>query len=468
MLENEDGIQRDEAELLQLLSENLREEVFQQINGKFLNDTPSFHGNFSTKFLHSLSTHLVENTFSPEEIIYSPDESDYAIYFVSKGLVGIFYKGFSEALEFHKRGGHFGEVSFFTDFAEPIVAKSVNFSHIISLKRTEFLKLLEKHNLDNEMFHMIKDQVSLSENYRSLSLKCEVCELPDHPVFKCQKIHYRPKIQGIIEKYLREELESNKAYVRGKYRTKNARAVVSEVETKAIEIRKNYPGIVQTISITNDQGSKFTDGHAEVLNPKSIPSLKKLDVETKSGLVQQDLYPHEKASTIKRGSFLEAGGAGGGLIELHLVKNSSQKSTVRKLSSNDNEGSMPEAAYNGKRGSRKKQTVNEYDTYVSRNVPFFNLMGMGVEENNHQFFEFDRVKNFQIYMPHNNASKIIARLGTQPTDKIYNPFQPGGETEYLKLKLGNIFQRNGQTRKSFDLKSIFPQIDLAKRRQSGI
>jgi len=469
MLENEDGIQRDEAELLELLSENLREEVFQQINGKFLNDTPSFHGNFSTRFLHSLSTHLVENTFSPEEIIYSPDESDYAIYFVSKGLVGIFYKGFSEALEFHKRGGHFGEVSFFTDFAEPIIAKSVNFSHIISLKRTEFLKLLEKHDLDNEMFHMIKDQMSLSENYRSLSLKCEVCELPDHPVFKCHKIHYRPKIQGIIEKYLREELELNKAYVRGKYRTKNARIMISEVETKAFEVRKNYPGIVQTISITNEQGSKFNDGHVETLNPKSIPSLKKLDVvEPKSGLVQvsqQDLYPHEKrSSTIKRGSFLEAGG---GMVELHLVRNASQKSSARKLSSNDNESSMPEAAYHGKRGSKKKQTANEHDTYVSRNSPFFNLIGMGIEEN-HQFFEFDRVKNFQIYMPHNNASKIIARLGTQSTDKIYNPFQPGGETEYLKLKLGAIFQRNGLMRKSFELKSIFPKVDIAKRRKSGI
>ena len=465
-LDNEDGIQKDEAELLGLLSENLKEEVFQQINGKFLNETPSFHGSFSTKFLHSLSTHLVENTFSPEEIIYSPDETDFAIYFVSKGFVGIFYKGFSEALEVHKRGEHFGEIPFFTDFPEPIIAKSVNFSHVISLQRTEFVKLLEKHDLDNEMFHMIKDKVNLLENYSSLQLKCQVCELSDHPVYKCHKVHYKPKVQQIVERYLKEELAFCKAYVRTSYRTKNAKQWIRDLESKASDIRRNFPVILQNIAVSNDHSSN----HVEALDPKSIPSLKKLEVETSkySGppsvmpATQQDLHNEKSSIHIKRSSFLEATAN-----EIQLIKNSSLKS-ARKYSNNDYESSIPDGyAPPSKRGSKKRHTFYEYDfdrgAYVQKQNPFRTLA-----EEEQMYFEFDRVKNFQIYMPHNNASKIIARLGVQSTDKIFNPFQAGGETEYLKLKLGAFFQRNGLMRKSFELKSIFPKVDVLKRRKSGI
>jgi len=464
-LDNEDGVQKDEAELLGLLSENLKEEVFQQINGKFLNETPSFHGSFSTKFLHSLSIHLKENTFSPEETIYSPDETDFSIYFVSKGFVGIFYKGFSEALEVHKRGGHFGEISFFTAFAEPIIAKSVNFSHVISLQRTEFVKLLEKHDLDNEMFHMIKDKVNLHENYSSLQLKCQVCELSDHPVYKCHKVHYRPKIQQIVERYLKEEQEFNKAYVRTSYRTKNAKHWIGDLESKASDLGRNYPAILQNIATLNDNTPQ-----GDVLDPKSIPSLKKLEVETSkySGYPsvipasQQDLQNEKSSNNIKRSSFLEANPN-----EIQLIKNSSLKSS-RKYSNNDYESSIPDGyPPPSKRGSKKRHTFYEYDfergAYVQKQGPFRTLA-----EEELIYFEFDRVKNFQIYLPHNNASKIIARLGVQSTDKIFNPFQAGGETEYLKLKLGAFFQRNGLMRKSFELKSIFPKVDVAKRRKSGI
>ena len=65
-----DGYDEEINRILQKLSTNLQSELMTQVKGKILKDNSLFRYRFSSKFLALLSTHLLEKTLSPEEILF--------------------------------------------------------------------------------------------------------------------------------------------------------------------------------------------------------------------------------------------------------------------------------------------------------------------------------------------------------------------------------------------------------------
>ena len=92
VIKNLDYLQRQEKDkpdqalqILELVSQKIKNQVFENFYGKILNKQLLFKLNFSQKFLKNLSQIMNERILSPGEIIYNQGEKDHKIYFVIKG-----------------------------------------------------------------------------------------------------------------------------------------------------------------------------------------------------------------------------------------------------------------------------------------------------------------------------------------------------------------------------------------------
>ena len=75
ILETENDNRIQDENILSILSENLKNEILREINGKVLRENALFHHNFGTKFLAVLYNHLEEITFTPSEVIFDVNQT---------------------------------------------------------------------------------------------------------------------------------------------------------------------------------------------------------------------------------------------------------------------------------------------------------------------------------------------------------------------------------------------------------
>ena len=402
--ENEEGINKEEAEMLQQLSGNLREEIFKQINGKFLNQAKIFSENFSSRLLSALSLILEEKTFYPQEVIFGPNNTDYAVYFVSKGATGLFYEHFDHLIEMHKRGDYFGEVSFFGGHPEPVIARSVNFSHIIYLKRSDFITVSEKYEHDKESFHMIKDKTNLYEDYMPLKTVCQICEQRLHLSYKCPRVHYIPDREAIIRTHILEQQEFNRTFIRRSKREANVWQTLSKLQDSGERICSNYASIISKEGPLSRRYFKFTHSEVSEADMHQVTSL-----------------------SLRRGDLAS--------------KPSLYNMTYQELYSLGEESP-------GKFGERSHRSPK-----IIRNQPR-SFRDLDLEDKE----EFDKAKNYQIYFTHNNLAKLIERTGYG-----LNMRREIGEAEYLKTRLGGFFQKMVLVRKSVDIQGDIWKTEAKQR-----
>ena len=60
----------DDEEFFDLLSQNLKDEIISEVNGKILAESKLFSVNFTAKAASRLATHMKEAFASPEEVIF--------------------------------------------------------------------------------------------------------------------------------------------------------------------------------------------------------------------------------------------------------------------------------------------------------------------------------------------------------------------------------------------------------------
>ena len=70
MIESKSLHRYDEAQFFEMLSQNLREEIIGEVNGKVLMECSIFHTNFSRKAGNYLSHFMKEGLLSPEQMIF--------------------------------------------------------------------------------------------------------------------------------------------------------------------------------------------------------------------------------------------------------------------------------------------------------------------------------------------------------------------------------------------------------------
>ena len=196
----------EEFLIIKKLSSSLKEELLLEANGTPLKNISFFRSNFSENTLRKLAYTMQEIRCNPGEIIFfKGQKTDHDMYFVRKGEIQIFDQHNKNnktcVINLIKKGGVFGEMSFFTEQEREISAKSVNFTSIFVIQLSEFKKILAENFNDYQKYCQIKDKISIMDDYSDLNPVCSFCKMKgSHLSINCQNLHVRFSKQRIFEK----------------------------------------------------------------------------------------------------------------------------------------------------------------------------------------------------------------------------------------------------------------------------
>eukprot|EP00330_Aristerostoma_sp_ATCC50986_P004416 CAMPEP_0114580904 /NCGR_PEP_ID=MMETSP0125-20121206/5074_1 /TAXON_ID=485358 ORGANISM="Aristerostoma sp., Strain ATCC 50986" /NCGR_SAMPLE_ID=MMETSP0125 /ASSEMBLY_ACC=CAM_ASM_000245 /LENGTH=253 /DNA_ID=CAMNT_0001772701 /DNA_START=1443 /DNA_END=2204 /DNA_ORIENTATION=+ len=170
-LDKENTTKAEGNDILDFLSDNLKDEIIKEVNAKILADCYMFSSNFRKRFLYQVSRALSEKSYGPDEMIFRyQDNSDHSIYFITSGRVDIHYERCDVSLQKLARGRTFGGISFFSGKPRTAGAKSLEFTTVFFLKREIFLEKLEEFPIEKETYSMIVDSINLIETYQYLNI----------------------------------------------------------------------------------------------------------------------------------------------------------------------------------------------------------------------------------------------------------------------------------------------------------
>ena len=201
--ENLEGIEQ-QTQIINKLSDSLKEELLLEANGPIIRDIKLFNLNFSEESLRQMIKIMKEMKFTPGDLIFrQEDQDDKSIYIIKKGYVEIFYESSdirSPNIIVKKLGPGeiFGELAFFSNKERATCARSCDFTSIFAINKEDFLAIIEKNKKDLERFCQIRDNINVYEDYDDLYVKCYSCQENSHQVNTCPLLHYTPKKEIIL------------------------------------------------------------------------------------------------------------------------------------------------------------------------------------------------------------------------------------------------------------------------------
>ncbi|EAS05795.2 cation channel family protein (macronuclear) [Tetrahymena thermophila SB210] len=162
---------------------------------------------------------MKEQTYGPDEKIFSQGDLDYKFFFVMSGKVELEVSlngSFSQQriLGQLKKGQQYGIHSLFSSEARKLTAKCLENTSILIIHKEDFIQILKEFRDDYEIYCMIKDKVS--NNYEECDINCSSCQYKDHEITQCQLLQYKPRRELIINKvnYYQEQLYRDSSFVR--------------------------------------------------------------------------------------------------------------------------------------------------------------------------------------------------------------------------------------------------------------
>lgn len=203
-----------ENEILGLLSEPLREEIFVHTRGQTLCVCQIFN-NFQKHFLLQLTKLLEPKTFAPSDIVFEQGEKSTTMYFIQNGLVELYHSETQSIFRELKQGNFFGEISLFTLKPRCCSSRCLEFVETLSLSRENMDGLLERNPDANRICEYIFNQC-LREDLAILGIRCFLCTEIGHVATSCKKfllnyndditmMHWLKSRQGkskVISKYM--------------------------------------------------------------------------------------------------------------------------------------------------------------------------------------------------------------------------------------------------------------------------
>jgi len=139
-----------------------------------------------------------------------------------------------------EKDSFFGELSFFTNQPRENSARTLTFSSIFCLTFENFYEALEKFPSDKEMYHVLKDQVNLLQDYACLSSQCWLCGDSNHIAGHCPKAHLCLDKQEVIKQYLQKGQEFSKNFKRNsrpRYHALTKLTEVKKASSKALSLK---------------------------------------------------------------------------------------------------------------------------------------------------------------------------------------------------------------------------------------
>lgn len=176
----------DEKQILNLLSEPLRDEIYAHIHGVVISNCLIF-SIFEEHFISQLTKTLETVTYAPGDIVIEEGEMSTKMYFIQNGKIDVYHQSTKSTIAELGSKKYFGEIAFFLETPRCASAKCIDFVDLLSLSRLNLNILLEKFP---EAKIAAEDLISkCSENdYTALSVNCYVCQGAGHVAIRCNKI----------------------------------------------------------------------------------------------------------------------------------------------------------------------------------------------------------------------------------------------------------------------------------------
>ncbi|KAL4488797.1 hypothetical protein ABPG72_016450 [Tetrahymena utriculariae] len=195
-----------EQKIIQQLAHNLKEKLNLEANKLILKDNKVFSNKFSERLLKKTLNIVKEYRFTPQQLIIQRNQhDDSAIYFIESGSVEVFIDNDKnhQIIQIQKlsKGQYFGEISFYTGLERSLSVRSIDFATLLKIERDDFLNLLKMFPRDQEMFYLIKDQVSYSHDFGLIGVNCYSCSSPEHLVASCPMVQFIPNKLQCFKKY---------------------------------------------------------------------------------------------------------------------------------------------------------------------------------------------------------------------------------------------------------------------------
>ena len=173
-------------DLLELLSEPLREEIYCHLNGKELFTFPLFT-NFSIIFANKLSKIMHGVVYAPNDDILIENTPAVGLFFIQTGMVEIYDKKSKAKIKSLETGDYFGEVGLFTRNPCCSSVLSRDYTEVIVLFCEDFDKVLEFLPSAKKTFIEIKEK-ALNDDLSILGVKCYLCDTVGHVAKYCNFI----------------------------------------------------------------------------------------------------------------------------------------------------------------------------------------------------------------------------------------------------------------------------------------
>ncbi|KRX10360.1 Cyclic nucleotide-binding protein [Pseudocohnilembus persalinus] len=439
-----------EQQILNDLSDSLKNQLQLQANKIVLQDNPIFKTNFSDKFIQKCVQLIKEQRFQPEQVIDCDEGEEKYIYFIESGQVEFFQtinknqmEKQQQVLRAISRGDYFNHYQFFTGLNQQQKIKSSDFTKVFAIKRTEFLQLLKQFPEDQENFNYIKEQIIYNNEFGRIGGKCESCQRESHDFYNCHLIHFVPNQYKVIKRFniMNSDQKTRMEFLRKKQKSK---------------IWEDYSNIVENGLEYFQQNQSLIEDKSWILSEPSDSQITDIDLEdnlefqSEQSNQQDNLQQEEKLNShrIIEEQVEEEYDFNYDNQSDHEQKNNKQKSMLKNNKSPEN--SSQKSSLNMQRQRNNSITYNnnnfqentKIQDYVDLNK--FNNIDQKQDNDYDNAFENYTSKNFQSTSQNSTVRQKFQKLARA----VIKPKQARNQTKFEQL-YNQIMDKKKNTNRLF-------------------
>jgi len=304
-----------------------------------------------------------------------------------------------------EKDSFFGELSFFTNQPRENSARTLTFCSIFRLTFEKFYEALERFPSDKEMYHVLKDQTNLLQDYACVGTQCWLCGDSHHIAGYCPKAHLCLDKQEVIQQHLEKTQEFYKNFKRNNRPKYHALTKLNETRKASGKIH----------SLRNQMTTSMTEVDSTL----------------------HDLRKSRKQISGPADDYLEGASEDSQNIEGFYPT---------LVHANEEDAGFIRFKREKKFGSNNKEVFNKSYTMKHQGEAAFSPLKVKLHEPKRYKIEevvIDQVKNYEIYFPHNNITKVIEQIEYSRSRKKYfkTKLMTEQDITQFKAKLGKLFDK---------------------------
>jgi potassium voltage-gated channel Eag-related subfamily H protein 1/potassium voltage-gated channel Eag-related subfamily H protein 5 len=247
IFQNQNKSDMAEESIMQMLSLNLKDEIYTSLHGNIINSCMFFKKDktLNKSILSQIHRILKFETFAPKDIVFKQGETSRILYFILSGKVDLFHQNTKYSYITLSSRMSFGEIGFFVGKPRTASARCLSFTEFFSISFEDFSALIA-NTQDADRIEKLKQECE-GDDFSGLFIECYMCKTLGHIANNCKLIVFN---------YDREAKRSEKSTQRMK--SKKIK-VESEERKKIVGKRKPYRQGIKQFKGKNSLANKINN-----------------------------------------------------------------------------------------------------------------------------------------------------------------------------------------------------------------